>query len=307
LKEHAVTVGVFDGVHRGHKSILDLVSAEARRRGIGAAAVTFDPHPDQVVRSKTVPLLTTIEERVELLKYCGMDRVEVLKFDYDLRETPHEVFVKRFLLKKMGCRFLVVGPGFALGKGRAGTASAIADLGAELDFDSRQADPVLVGGRPVSSSWIRELIKDGQIDEAAKLIGRPYSLKGEVVTGAGRGRKLGFPTANLGIPPGKLCPGPGTYAGVVWVRGTGRPAAVNIGYRPTFRDLPEGELTIEAHILDFKADLVGEQVVLLMLARLRDERHFGSKDALIKQIGLDVAQVRRIAGPEYLKEPPGCS
>jgi riboflavin kinase/FMN adenylyltransferase len=303
LKDYAVTVGVFDGVHRGHRSILDLVSAEAGRRGLLTAAVTFDPHPDQVVRAKEVPLLTTIDERVELLRQNGMDRVEVLKFDNDLRETPHEVFVKEFLLEKMRCRFLVVGPGFALGKGRAGTARAIADLGLELGFDSRQVDPVLVGDRPVSSSWIRELIKDGKIDEAGRLLGHPYSLRGEVVTGAGRGRQLGFPTANLGLPPGKLCPGPGTYAGAVWVRGTGRPAAVNIGYRPTFRDLPAGELTIEAHILDFKADLVGEQVDLLMLARLRDERHFGDKDALIEQIAVDVAQVRRIAGPEYLKGP----
>jgi riboflavin kinase/FMN adenylyltransferase len=305
LREHAVTVGVFDGVHRGHRSILDIVSAEALRRGIDRAAVTFDPHPDQVVRAKTVPLLTTIEERVELLKQNGMDRVEVLEFDNDLRETPHEEFVRRFLVENLGCKYLVIGPGFALGKGRAGTSGAISDLGAEMGFESRQVDPVLVGGRPVSSSWIRELIRDGGIDEAARLLGRPYGLRGEVVTGAGRGRKLGFPTANLGLPKGKLCPGPGTYAGIVWVRGTWRPAAVNIGYRPTFRDLPAGELTIEAHILDFKADLVGERVDLLMLSRLRDERHFGSKEALMEQIEKDVAQVRRIAAPELENRPAG--
>lgn len=301
MKGLAVTVGVFDGVHRGHRAILDLLVREARRRGLGTSAVTFDPHPDQVVRSKAPPLLTTVEERAELLTWYGMDEVRVLHFDGKLRDTPHETFVRDVLIDEMKCRYLVVGPRFALGRGRAGTASALDDLAARLGFGFKQADPVLVEGRRVSSTWIRSLIGEGQIEEAVSLLGRPYSLRGKVVTGAGRGRKLGVPTANLELPPHKLCPGPGTYAGVVWFKGEGRPAAVNIGYRPTFSDDDARELTIEAHLLDFRAAMVGEQMELQMLARLRDERHFANKAALVRQIELDIERVRGIVGPEYLK------
>jgi riboflavin kinase/FMN adenylyltransferase len=301
LAGSAVTVGVFDGVHRGHKAILDLLIGEADRRGLRTIALTFDPHPDQVVRSKAVPLLSTIEERVELLRLCGAQEVKVLKFDGRLRETPHEVFVQDTLVGGLGCRLLVVGPSFALGKGRAGTAQALKDLGGRLGFEFRQADPVVVGGRTVSSSWIREEIGAGRIELAAELLGRPYRLRGRVVTGAGRGRKIGFPTANVGLPPGKLAPGPGTYAGAVSVRGERRPAAVNIGFRPTFRDAPERGLTIEAHILDFSGQIAGEPIELVMLARLRDERHFGEPSALARQIEQDVTDVRRIVGPQYLQ------
>ncbi len=296
----AVTVGVFDGVHRGHRAILDLLIGEAKRRGLRTVAVTFDPHPDQVVRSKAVPLLTTIEERVELLKLCGAQDVKVLKFDSRLRETPHDVFVRKTLVEGLTCRLLVVGPSFALGKGRAGTAQALKDLGERLGFEFRQADPVVVDGRPVSSSWIRDEIGAGRIELAAELLGRPYRLKGEVVTGAGRGRSIGFPTANIGLPPGKLAPGPGTYAGAVSVGGAIRAAAVNIGFRPTFRDAPDRGLTIEAHILDFDARITGKPIELVMLARLRDERHFGDPGALARQIEQDVAEVRKIVGPRYL-------
>ncbi len=300
MRDMAVTVGVFDGVHRGHKAILDILVAEARRHGLGTAAVTFDPHPDEVVRSKVVPLLTTIDERVRLLREYGSGQVKVLAFDGMLRDTSHEVFVREVLVEDMRCKFLVVGPNFALGKGRAGTARALEDLAGRLGFGFRQADPVHVGSRRVSSTWIRDEIAAGRVELAAELLGRPYLLAGKVLTGAGRGRTIGFPTANLGLPPGKLPPGPGTYAGAVAVNESIRPAAVNIGFRPTFRDSPDGGLTIEAHILDFKGDIVGAEMELLMLARLRDERHFGDKDALADQIKRDVDQVRRIVGQEYL-------
>jgi len=300
VKELAVTVGVFDGVHRGHMAILELLAREARWLGLGTAAITFDPHPDQVVRSKKVPLLTTIDERTKLLEECGVGEVKVLSFDGRLRDTPYEEFVRDYLVERMRCRFLVVGPNFALGRGRAGTASALSDLGARLGFDFRQAEPVIVEGRPVSSTWIRELVAAGDVEKAAELLGRPYSLTGKVVTGAGRGRKIGFPTANLELPPGKLSPGPGVYAGAVLFRGTVRPAAVNIGYRPTFKDDPVGKLTIEAHLLDLKADMVGAEVELRMVARLRDERHFANQEALAAQIRSDVEMVRRLVGPKEL-------
>ena len=300
MEASAVTVGVFDGVHRGHKAILDLLIGEARRRGIGTAAVTFDPHPDKVVRSRPVPLLTTIDERVELLTRCGVDQVRVLRFDGALRDTPHEVFVRDVLVKEVGCKLLVVGPSFAIGKGRAGTAQALRYLGGRLGFGFLQADPVMEENRPVSSTWVREAVVAGRMELAAQLLGRPYMLRGEVVSGAGRGREIGFPTANLDLPPDKLPPGPGTYAGAVHAREQTRPAAVNIGFRPTFRESPSRGLTIEAHILDFKADLAGERIELLVVARLRDERHFGDKTSLARQIAKDVAEARKIVGPEYL-------
>jgi riboflavin kinase/FMN adenylyltransferase len=305
LREFAVTVGVFDGVHGGHKAILDLLLSEARRHGLGSAAVTFDPHPDQVVRSRKVSLLTPIDERLELLRSYGLDEIKVLRFDEELRETPHEAFVREILVDELGCRFLAVGPEFALGRGRAGTAEALRDLGARLGFGFRQVDPVMIGDRRVSSTWIKEALQAGEIELASRLLGRHYKLKGAVVTGAGRGRTIGYPTANIALPSNKLVPGPGTYAGAVSVGGAIRPSAVNVGFRPTFRDSPSRGLTIEAHILDFERDVVGEPIELLMIARLRDERHFGDKEALAEQIALDVRDVRRMVGPEYLTEGSG--
>jgi riboflavin kinase/FMN adenylyltransferase len=177
------------------------------------------------------------------------------------------------------------------------------DLGERLGFEFRQAEPVRVHGRQISSTWIREAVSDGQVELAAELLGRPYSLTGKVVRGSGRGRGLGYPTANLELPAIKLPPCPGVYAGLVLLRGKERPAAVNFGVRPTFFDLPEQGLIVEAHILDFKGDLRGEELEIKMLARLRNEKRFGGKEELIGQIAKDVEEVRRIVGARAAPGP----
>jgi len=291
----AVTVGVFDGVHRGHHAILDLLRAEAERLNLKTAVVSFDPHPDLVLgKAEPVWLLTTVEERKALLGASGVDEVRILNFDADLRQTPPEAFVRRILVEEMGCRVLVVGPGFSLGKGRAGTAKVLRGLGEELGFDFKQAEPVSVRGRQISSTWIREVVGRGEVELAAELLGRPYSLAGLVTTGSGRGTGLGYPTANLELPAIKLPPKPGVYAGSVRIDGAERPAAVNVGVRPTFFDDPGKGLIVEAFILDFEADVTGEEIEIDMLERLRDEKRFSGKEELIRQIAKDVERVRRI-------------
>jgi riboflavin kinase/FMN adenylyltransferase len=291
----AVTVGVFDGVHRGHEAILDLLRDGAKRLTLKTAVVSFDPHPDLVLgKAEPVWLLTTVKERAALLSKSGIDKVLVLNFDGELRQTPPEVFVRRILVEEMGCRLLVVGPGFSLGKGRSGTAEVLRRLGGEVGFDFRQAEPVTVRGRQISSTWIREAVSEGQVELAAELLGRPYSLTGKVAGGSGRGTGLGYPTANLEVPGIKLPPKPGVYAGSVWIQGKDRPAAVNVGVRPTFFDDPGKGLIVEAHILDFQADISGIELEIKMLARLRDEKRFSGKEELIRQITKDVKKVRKV-------------
>jgi riboflavin kinase/FMN adenylyltransferase len=291
----AVTVGVFDGVHRGHEAILGLLREEARRLSLRTAVVSFDPHPDLVLgKAEPVWLLTTVEERAALLRKHGIDRVRVLNFDAELRQTPHKTFVRRILVEEMGCRLLVVGPGFSLGKGRSGTAEVLRGLGSELGFEFRQAQPVSVRDRQISSTWIREAVSEGRVELAGELLGRPYSLTGPVVGGSGRGTGLGYPTANLKLPAIKLPPRPGVYAGSVWLEGKQRPAAVNVGVRPTFFDDPGKGLIVEAFVLDFDSDISGVELEIKLLSRLRDEKRFSGKEELIKQIAKDVDQVRRV-------------
>lgn len=240
IRPVAATLGVFDGVHRGHRGLLDRTRAEAVRLGGESVAFTFDPHPAAVLAPERMPaLLTTIEERIHWLRGTGIDRVEVLAFDRAMADLLPEEFVDRHLLRRVALRHLVIGHDFALGRGRVGDADRLGAIGRERGFEVTRVSAVRHDGEVVSSSRIREAIRAGDLDRARALLGRSYSLSGPVAPGAGRGRGLGFPTANVVTPPGKLLPPFGVYAVRIRLEGDaagpGHPGVMNHGHRPTFQ------------------------------------------------------------------------
>ena len=243
-------------------------------------------------------LLTTIEERIHWLRGTGIDRVEVLAFDRAMADLLPEEFVDRHLLRRVALRHLVIGHDFALGRGRVGDADRLGAIGRERGFEVTRVSAVRHDGEVVSSSRIREAIRAGDLDRARALLGRSYSLSGPVAPGAGRGRGLGFPTANVVTPPGKLLPPFGVYAVRIRLEGDaagpGHPGVMNHGHRPTF----QGESpTTEVHLLDFEGELVGRTLIVELVARLRDEQRFSGPVELAAQIAADVQAARRLLGP----------
>ena len=308
-----VTIGNFDGVHRGHVSVLSAMADDARAGGARAVAVTFSPHPQQVHRPQGAPaLITGDEDRLELLAQTGLDAVLLLRYTLDFaRQTPEE-FVRRYLVDGLRARTVVVGRDVRFGRDNSGDLATMADLGRRFGFDVEVIDDVTgpAGGsddpvhRRWSSSWVRELLQDGDVVGAAQVLGRPHRLRGVVVHGDARGRELGFPTANLAPEATGMVPADGVYAG--WLRRTDRPAgsvdsvlpaAISIGTNPTFEGLRRRR--VEAYVLDrTDLDLYGEEVVLELVVRLRPTLRFESVDALVGQMRLDVERVREeLAGP----------
>jgi riboflavin kinase / FMN adenylyltransferase len=272
----AVAIGTFDGVHRGHERVL----SAARVPGFRSTVVTFDPHP-RLVLGFPVELLTTLERRLELLEAAGVDDTLVLRFDESLRTLAPEEFAER-VLRAIGTEVIAAGAGFRFGRGRAGDLELLARLG----FDVRPV-PILDG---CSSSEVRALLHAGDVAHAAMLLGRPPEADGIVVHGAGRGRLLGFPTANLDSLPDLLVPALGIYAGAV----LGHRAAISVGTNPTYG---ETERRVEAHLLDFDGDLYGQRLVVELWQRLRDEAAFHSEAELIAAIEDDVARTREAVRP----------
>jgi len=294
----ACTIGVFDGVHRGHQRLLAATVAAARELGGIAGAVTFEPHPRAVLDPANVPPeLTTLDEKRERLMAAGIDRVVVVNFTREVSEWTAERFCAR-LLERFDLRRLVVGPGFALGRDRRGDIDFLRRFGAEHGFTVDTVPAVTEEGEAISSTRIRSALVSGDVEMAAGLLGHPYFLDGTVERGDRVGWRLGFPTANLGVEPGKCLPELGIYSTWVRVRGEWRVAASSIGYRPTFGG---DRLTVEAHLLDFDADIYGERVRLAFVHRLREERWYPDEAALIAQMRLDVAETRRLLGAQ---EPP---
>lgn len=293
----AATLGVFDGVHLGHRGLLDRTHAEAARLGGESIVFTFDPHPAAVLApDRRPPLLSTIDERRRWILAAGIDRVEVLTFDQAMAGLMPEEFVDQFLLQRAAVAHLVIGHDFALGHGRVGDADRLTAIGAARGFGVTRLSAVRQDGEVVSSSRIRAAIRAGDLDRAAALLGRRYSLSGPVVTGAGRGRGLGFPTANVRVAPEKLLPPFGVYAVRVDPGGDGpaagrHPGVMNHGRRPTFQG---EEPSTEVHLLDFEGDLVGRTLTVELVARLRGERRFPGPEALAAQIGADVAAARKL-------------
>ena len=272
----SVAIGTFDGVHRGHVAVIEAAREAALRTGV----VTFDPHP-RVVLGGGVELLATLERRLELLEDAGVEDVLVLRFDEGLAALPAEEFAER-MLRGIGAEVVAAGETFRFGRGREGDLALLERLG----FDVRRVPLV----ENVSSSGVRELVHAGEIARAATLLGRPPDVEGTVVRGDGRGRELGFPTANLDVPEGLLVPPDGVYAGST----RDRRAAVSIGTNPHFDG---SERRVEAHLLDFDGDLYGERLVVELWAPIREQRRFDSLDELVAAIGDDVDRTRIASRP----------
>jgi riboflavin kinase/FMN adenylyltransferase len=294
-----VTVGTFDGVHRGHQAVLAEIVARARRRGAEGVVVTFDPHPLAVVNPAAAPrLLTLPAERQRLLAASGVDRVVTLPFTPELSRLGPEEFVRDVLRGQVGMDELVLGHDHAFGRGRAGDVDVVRRIGAADGFTVDVVDAVREDGQPISSTLIRAAVAHGDLALAARWLGRPYSALGEVTRGAGRGRTIGVPTINLPAPDGrKLLPPDGVYAVWVTVAGSGKREGgrgryggmMNQGSRPTFGVAERG---LEVHLFDFTGDLYGETVLVEWVRRLRDVQTFASREALVEQLARDAAAAR---------------
>jgi riboflavin kinase/FMN adenylyltransferase len=286
-----VTIGSFDGVHVGHQRLLERVRTAAARGSMTPVAVTFDPHPRCVVDpSGCPPLLCSLDDRIELLRRAGAERVVVIPFTRELSAWSADRFATT-LIESLGMRRLIVGPGFALGRGREGNLEFLARLGRRRGFRVITVAPARRGGRPVSSGRVREAIASGSFSAAISMLGRPYVLEGLVERGEGRGAGLGVPTANLGVDPSRCIPAAGVYAGWLDFGEGWRPAATGIGTRPTFGG---GSVTVEAHVLDYDGDLYGRQVRLALRRRIRPERAFNSIASLQAAMARDIAQTRAL-------------
>lgn len=287
-----VTVGTFDGVHRGHRAVIEAVVATARERSGAAVAVTFDPHPRAVIHPAAPPgVLTSLDEKRRRLADAGIDVLAVIPFTRKVQILSPEAFVSTYLANYLGARVVVLGYDHGFGKDRSGDPETMRALGGRFGFEVTVVPPVIVGDRPVSSSRIRDLVGRGKIDKAGEMLGDGYPVSGRVTPGDGRGRQLGFPTANI-VPdePGKLLPPDGVYAAMACV--PERYAAVaNLGVRPTFNGKNR---RLEAHLLDFDGDLYGRRITLELVGRLRGELRFGNPEALISQIHADGQRARDI-------------
>jgi riboflavin kinase / FMN adenylyltransferase len=293
-----VTVGMFDGVHRGHRALLDRVAAEAAARGLPAGAVTFDRHPLEVLRPEAKPpLLTTLDRKVALLGAAGMDFVLVLAFTEELSQVTAEPFAAEVLLDGVGARAVIVGENFRFGHKAAGDPALLAELGRPRGVEVVAVPLRADGGEPVSSTRVRAELARGDVRAAAASLGRAHAVEGVVVRGDGRGgRELGIPTANLDVAGDLALPANGVYAGHLGEQPDrpnhpARPAAISVGVNPQFHSTG---LRVEAHVLDFDGDLLGARVWVTFEHRLRDEAAFATVDDLVAQIHRDIRQARRL-------------
>jgi riboflavin kinase/FMN adenylyltransferase len=292
----ALTMGVFDGVHRGHAALFEATRAAAGPDS--SVALVFDPHPDELLRPGVrVPRLAPLPANLQRITALGIDHALPLRFDEALRSLPPESFLEA-LAPSIELRALVMTPESAFGKGRAGTLERMRELGEERGFSVVAVDPLVIGRAPVSSSRIRTALADGEVEAARDLLGHPAHLEGAVVPGDRRGRELGFPTANLEFDYLPALPALGIYLGTVAVPergvGPGHAALVSVGVRPTFHE--EGRVLVEAYLLDWDGDLYGTRLNVELLERLREERRFDGVEALVTQMTLDEADVRRRLG-----------
>ena len=289
-----LALGNFDGLHRGHMKIIDRVRRRAGERGGTPAAMTFDPHPPRVVRpDKAPPLLMTKAQKIEALERSGMQGVAVVRFTTELSKWEPETFVRTVLVEWLHVVEVWVGANFLFGHGRSGNYSVLRSLGARYGFRAEKIDAVRYKDFVVSSTRIRRLIAEGRVDEAGALLGHHYFIDGLVQRGAGRGRTIGVPTANI-RSVNELSPPAGVYATTVTIDEVVRPSISNIGMRPTFGDVDAP--VIETHIFDYDRDLYDRELRLSFVQRLRDERAFADVDALRAQIDADCRSARRLFG-----------
>lgn len=286
----AITIGVFDGVHRGHQAVLSDVAERADELGeMEQVALTFDVHPRSVVSPSQAPkMLTTVTQRIEMLETLGMDHVGVLPFE-DIRTTSPDGFVSKVLVGAFNARLVSVGLDFRYGAERAGEVATLRRAGLGYGFEVDAVELLEEDTGPISSTTIRSMLASGEVVEAAELLGRPYELRGEVVEGDRRGRTIGFPTANLVFSDDHALPAHGVYAVRVGVGDDVYGAVCNVGTRPTFGG---DSVVVEPHLFDFDADIYGEEIKVWFVDRLRDEERFESLDALVAQIEQDASRAR---------------
>ena len=292
LQNSWLTIGVFDGVHRGHQQIIRKLTAGAHANEAPAVVLTFDPHPASVLGGREIKCLTLPDERADLLAGLGVDVVITEHFTPELSMVTAYEFMSR-LKRQLGLKHLLIGYDFALGKGREGNATRLTEIGAELEYDVEVVAALSDESGVISSTEIRKLIETGNVIETARLLGRPYSLHGPVIHGDGRGRTINVPTANIAYTREKMIPAKGIYACWAHLNGQKYPAAINIGTNPTFTP-DKGTPNVEAHLLDFRREIYGEDVRLEFVARLRDELKFDSVDKLLWQIGEDIELTRKV-------------
>ncbi len=293
-KNTVVTIGTFDGIHRGHRKILDELLRISKEENSRNFVITFEPHPRTVVAQKfDIRLLTTLEEKKEIFENYGIENLMVINFTKEFSKLTSEEFIRKFICDKIGARHVVIGYDHKFGRNRDGNESTLRSLGEKFGFDVTQVPPIKENDVVISSTLIRNLLLNGKVEEANSYLGRYYSLSGKVVHGAGRGISLGFPTANL--QPNskrKLIPANGVYAVSVKLENKVYFGVMNIGFRPTFNQTPHA--ITEVHVLDFNKDIYGENITIEFVKRLRDEKKFGGKEELIKQIKDDIQKTKEI-------------
>lgn len=288
-RDSVVTVGVFDGVHLGHQHLISSTVEEARRSDRFSIVATFRNHPRSVLSTGFTPrYITGPEERVRLIAEVGADLVVPVTFDREMSELSARDFLE-LLMRRLRMRTLVVGPDFALGREREGDVDKLRSLSLEMGFSLSVVDLLENGGQPIRSTTVRQAVADGAMSLVRSLLGRPFTLDGRIGRGAGRGREMGFPTANLEVAPDRAMPADGIYAAWALFGGRRRMAATSIGTRPTFE---ETDRTVEAFILDFHGDLYGHDLRLEPVRRLRDEIRYESVDALKEQIAKDIEETK---------------
>ncbi len=302
FKEPVLTIGNFDGVHLGHQEIFHRVIERARRTGGVAIVFTFEPHPIRVVRpGGGPPLITLYEQKVELIERYGIDVLICADFTPDFARIPAREFIRGLLVERIGMKEIMVGYDWAFGRNREGNIGLLIEMGAQLGFQACVLGPYSIEGIPISSTQVRQLVQEGGVVTAAKLLGRPYQVKGRVVRGRDRGGRLvGFPTANLKLVD-ELWPKKGVYAVTVEYAGQTYKGVANIGHNPTFGD---NELSVETHLLDFSGDIYGQTIRLNIIERLRDEKRFPGPEDLHAQIAADIERSRTILSKHLVQ---GCS
>jgi riboflavin kinase/FMN adenylyltransferase len=302
LKSACLALGFFDGVHPGHEVVIHKAVERARELGAVPAIVTFKEHPRSLTLGKSPPLLTLIDRRLELFQELGVQAALVLSFTEELCRLDPEDYVRSVLVECMGAKSLSVGFNHRFGRNRIGDPELLRNLGLKFGYDVHVAPEIVVDGAPVSSSRIREAITHGRMEEATALLARPYAIGGVIEHGDGRGKTIGFPTANINVPEEQVMPEIGVYACAVRMPdGTRLPAVVNIGRRPTFGDT--SPVTTEVHVLDFDGDLYDKQLSIELLHYVRSEKKFSGIDELKEQIAKDCTSTREFlaANPQFLE------
>ncbi len=288
----AVTLGVFDGVHLGHRHVLNALRDGAAARGLASVALTFSNHPLAVLRpGLDIVMLTPVDERIELIRAAGVDHVVPVSFTTELSKLSAEQFVTA-LRDELDLRHMVLGPDFALGHGREGTPPVLTALGDRLGYSVHVVEPLVLERGPARSTAIREALAAGDVEAAAEILGRPFSLAAPVVPGEGRGGELGFPTCNLDLSASQALPADGIYAAWVVVDGQRLRAAASVGTKPTFHDA--GPRVVEAFVLDFDGDLYGKDVRIEFVRFIRPQERFASAGELAAQIALDVEATKAL-------------